>query len=310
MTENIRSATVKALAWDLAADLHLPPDFDENRTYPAIVSVHPIGSCKEQTSGNVYGKALAKEGYVVIAYDASFQGASGGTPRSIEDPSFRVSDVSHVIDHLVTLPYVDADRVGVIGVCGGGAYAINASMTDRRIKAVGSVTGVNFGRLMHEAFSGYDPLAALDAIAEQRTAEARGAQPRIDQYLPADPATAAEQGLTEIDLTEATDYYRTDRGQKPGGRTEALFARQATSIGWDAFHRAEGLLTRPLCVVVGDKPGAFGAYRDGLEIYRRAASKDKELVVAEGFSHYDLYDQPEPVRIALDHLIPFYAKHL
>ncbi|MFB7337065.1 hypothetical protein ACFC00_36455 [Streptomyces adustus] len=68
--------------------------------------------------------------------------------------------------------------------------------------------------------------------------------------------------------------------------------------------------TRPLCIVIGDKPGAFGAYRDGLEIYRRAASKDKELVVAEGFSHYDLYDQPEPVKIALGHLIPFYNKHL
>ncbi|WDT88436.1 alpha/beta hydrolase [Streptomyces sp. SCSIO-PteL053] len=310
MPENIRSTTVKALAWDLAADLHLPPDFDEDGTYPAIVSVHPIGSCKEQTSGNVYGEALAKAGYVVIAYDASFQGASGGNPRSIEDPYFRVSDVSHVIDHLVTLPYVDADRIGVVGVCGGGAYAINSTMTDRRIKAVGSVTGVNFGRLMHEAFSGYDPIAALDAIAEQRTAEARGAEPRIDQYLPADPVAAEEQGVTEIDLAEATDYYRTDRGQQPGGRTEALFARQATSIGWDAFHRAEVLLTRPLCVVVGDKPGAFGAYRDGLEIYRRAASKDKQLVVAEGFSHYDLYDKPEPVRIALDHLIPFYAEHL
>ncbi|MFF0454788.1 MULTISPECIES: alpha/beta hydrolase [Nocardia] len=68
--------------------------------------------------------------------------------------------------------------------------------------------------------------------------------------------------------------------------------------------------TQPLCIVVGDKPGAFGAYRDGVELYRRAASKDKELVVAEGWSHYDLYDQPEPVAIALNHLIPFYKKYL
>ncbi|MEV8453886.1 alpha/beta hydrolase [Streptomyces sp. NPDC052095] len=312
MTENIKHVTVKALAWDLAADIHLPPGFDENAgtVHPAIVSVHPIGSCKEQTSGNVYGAALAEAGYVVIAFDASFQGASGGTPRSVEDPAFRVSDISYVIDHLVTLPYVDAGRIGVIGVCGGGAYAINAAMTDRRIKAVGSVTGVNFGRLMHEAFTGYDPIAALDAMAGQRTAEARGEELRVDQFLPADPRTAGEMGVTEIDVVEATDYYRTDRGGKPGGRTEAVFSRQAASAGWDAFHRAEVLLTRPLCVVVGDRPGAFGAYRDGLEIYRRAASTDKELVVAEGFSHYDLYDRPEPVGIALDHLIPFYGTYL
>lgn len=310
MSENIEHVEIKALAWNLAADIHFPPGFDASRTYPAIVSVHPIGSCKEQTSGNVYGKALAEQGFVVVAFDASFQGASGGEPRSIEDPTFRVEDISYVIDFLVTLPYVDADRIGVIGVCGGGAYAINATMTDRRIKAVGSVTGVNFGRLMQEAFSGYDPIATLDAIAEQRTAEARGGEPRVNQYLPASPEAAEEQGLTELDLFEATEYYRTDRGEKPGGRTESLFSRQANAVGWDAFNRAEVLLTRPLCVVVGDKPGAFGAYRDGLEIYRRAASKDKELVVAEGFSHYDLYDQPEPVKIALDHLIPFYKKYL
>ncbi|MFG2452796.1 alpha/beta hydrolase [Streptomyces sp. NPDC048512] len=310
MSDTIQHVTVKALAWDLAADVYLPPGFDESKAYPAIVSVHPIGSCKEQTAGNVYGTALADEGFVVIAFDASFQGASGGEPRSIEDPVFRVQDVSYVIDYLVTLPYVDADRIGVIGVCGGGAYAINATMTDRRIKAVGSVTGVNFGRLMHESFSRYDPIGALDAAAEQRTAEARGAEPNVTQYLPASPEAAREQALTELDLFEATDYYRTTRGEKPGGRTEGLLSRQGSALGWDAFHRAEVLLTRPLCVVVGDRPGAFGAYRDGLEIYRRAASKDKELVVAEGFSHYDLYDKPEPVKIALEHLVPFYKKHL
>ncbi|MEU3708518.1 alpha/beta hydrolase [Streptomyces catenulae] len=306
----VEHTTVKALAWELAADLHLPPEFDETRAYPALVSVHPIGSCKEQTSGSVYARALAAEGFVVLAYDASFQGASGGTPRAVEDPYFRVQDIGYAIDHLVTLPYVDADRIGAIGVCGGGGYAVNAAMTDRRIKAVGSVTGVNFGRLMHEGFSGYDPLATLDAVAAQRTAEARGAEPRVDPYLPPSPEAAEEQGLTELDLTEAVDYYRTARGRAPGGRTEALFSRQATAVGWDAFHRAEVLLTRPLCIVVGDKPGAFGAYRDGLELYRRAASTAKELVVAEGFSHYDLYDRPEPARIALTHLIPFYKKHL
>ncbi|WP_443056315.1 alpha/beta hydrolase [Streptomyces sp. IBSBF 3136] len=310
MSGTIKHVTVRALAWDLAADVHLPPGFDESETYPAIVSVHPIGSCKEQTAGNVYGTALADEGFVVIAFDASFQGASGGEPRSIEDPVFRVQDISYVIDYLVTLPYVDADHIGVIGVCGGGAYSINATMTDRRIKAVGSVTGVNFGRLMHESFSGYDPIGVLDAVAEQRTAEARGAEQRVTQYLPASPEAAREQGLTELDLFEATDYYRTTRGEKAGGRTEGLFSRQGSALGWDAFHRAEVLLTRPLCVVVGDRPGAFGAYRDGLEIYRRAGSKDKELVVAEGFSHYDLYDKPEPVKIALEHLVPFYKKHL
>jgi len=116
----------KDMYWDIAADIHFPPNFDEKKKYPAIISAHPIGSCKEQTSGNVYGTALAKEGFVVIAFDRSFQGASGGEPRFIEDPVQAVEDFRRVTDYLVALPYVDADRIGVLGICGGGGYAVNA----------------------------------------------------------------------------------------------------------------------------------------------------------------------------------------
>lgn len=149
----------------------------------------------------------------------------------------------------------------MLGICGGGGYAINATMTERRLKAVGTVTGVNYGWLMNEAFSDYAPIAALEAMAAQRTAEARGADLRVDDVLPSSPQDATERGLTEIDLFEATEYYRTPRGQKPNGLNRSLFSHQATAVGWDAFNRAEVLLTQPLMVVVGDKPGAFGAYR-------------------------------------------------
>lgn len=298
------------MAWDIAADLYFPPDFDEGAIYPAIISAHPIGSCKEQTSGNVYGEALAGAGFVVIAFDASFQGASGGEPRFIEDPTLRVEDFRHVADYLVTLPYVDADRIGVLGICGGGGYSINAAMTERRIRAVGTVTGANYGRLMREAFSNYDPIAALEAMAAQRTKEARGEPLHVDDLLPPSVEAGRKAGIADIDVLEATDYYRTPRGQKPHGLNRSLLSHQAAAVGWDAFHLAEVLLTQPLMVVVGDKPGGFGAYRDGCEIIGRAASKDKELVVAEGWSHYDLYDKPEPVGIALGKLIPFYQRVL
>lgn len=299
-----------ALYWDIAADIYFPPDFDATQTYPAVISAHPIGSCKEQTSGNVYGKAIAEAGFVVIAFDASFQGASGGEPRYLEDPTFRVQDFSYVVDYLITLPYVDDERIGVLGICGAGGYSVNATMTERRIKAVGTVTGANYGRLMQEAFTGYDPIAAMEAMAAQRTAEVKGAQLRVDDLLPESPVKATELGITEIDTFEATEYYRSDRGRAPHGVNRALFSRQSTAVGWDAFNRVEKLLTQPLCIVVGDKPGAFGAYRDGYELLRRAASKDKQIVVAEGWSHYDLYDKPEPVKIALDALIPFFQKNL
>src|SRR5262249_22112765 len=117
-------------------------------------------------------------------------------------------------------------------------------------------------------------------------------------------------GITDIDVLEATDYYRTPRGQKPNGLNRSLYSHSGAAVGWDAFHLAEVLLTQPLMVVIGDKPGGFGAYRDGLEIIRRAKSEKKELVIAEGWSHYDLYDKPEPVALALEKLIPFYKENL
>ncbi len=299
------------MAWHIAANILLPPNFDENKRYPTIVSVHPFGSCKEQTSGNVYGKALAEQGFVVIPYDASFQGASGGEPRWIEDPTQRVEDISHVIDYAVTLSYVDADRIGVIGVCGGGGYVLNATLTEKRIKAVVAITPVNIGRLFREGFSNYDPLGALDAMAAQRTKEARGGELQVNELLPASPDAAKANGLTERDVFEATDYYKTSRGQQPGGWTRMLFSHAQNTLGWDAFAFAEMLMTQPMMVVIGQKVGAFGAYRDGMEIYGRStASKDRQLVSLENWSHYDLYDKPEPVRLALDKLVPFFKTHL
>lgn len=181
----VTHVTYKNFGWTSAGDLYLPPHFDKSAKHAAIVSTHPIGSCKEQTSGNVYGVALAKAGIVVLAFDASFQGGSGGEPRFVEDPSIRVSDIRFAIDYLVTLPYVDEQRIGAIGVCGGGAYTIHAAITDHRIKALCSITGVNFGRLIREGFSNFNPVAALEAAGAQRTALARGAAPGVINYLPA-----------------------------------------------------------------------------------------------------------------------------
>lgn len=143
----MKNVKIKAPYWEIAANLYFPENFDESIQYPAIISGHPIGSCKEQTSGNVYGAALAKAGFIVIAFDASFQGESGGEPRSIENPVLRVEDFRLVTDYLMTLNYVDENRIGVLGICGGGGYALNVAMTEKRIKAVATVDAINFGRL-------------------------------------------------------------------------------------------------------------------------------------------------------------------
>lgn len=294
--------------WDMAADLHFPPQFDETRTYPAVVAAHPIGSCKEQTSGDIYAPALAEAGYVVIAFDASFQGASGGEPRFLEDPAQRVQDFSRVVDFLVTLPYVDEDRIGVLGICGGGGYTWKAAQVEKRFKAVVSITGVNFGRMQRDMARQGGLHAALAGIAAQRTAEARGAQSAANGFL---PETAEEaQATGDIDVIEAFDYYRTDRGRAENGCVTFEAAHGSAALGWDALHLADELLDQPLLVVAGDKKGGFGAYDDAHAVHRAAASEDKDLVILEGVSHYDLYDQPRGAGEALKRVIPFFDAKL
>lgn len=299
------------MAWDMAAFILLPDGFDAAKRYPTMVSVHPFGSCKEQTSSAVYGKALAELGYVVIAFDASFQGESGGMPRYVEDPTQRVEDISRVIDYAVTLPYVDETRIGGLGICGGGCYILNSALTEKRLKAVVGITPVNVGRLFREGFSLYNPIGTLETMATQRTAEARGAELQVNELLPPSLEFAKENGLTDRDVFEATEYYKTPRGQSEGGATRMVFSHAQKTLSWDAFAFAETLMTQPMMAVVGQKVGAFGAFRDGQEIYGRAvASKDRQLVDLENWSHYELYDHPEAVGLAMERVAPFLAKYL
>src|SRR5689334_2621296 len=122
----IRTVSFRNKAVDLAAHLHLPEDFDENATYPALVGIHPAGGVKEQTIG-LYAKRLAEHGYVVVVYDSSYQGESGGEHRLLEDPSTRVEDARCAADFLTTLPFVDVERLGVYGICAGGGYALSVA---------------------------------------------------------------------------------------------------------------------------------------------------------------------------------------
>ena len=306
-----QSVTFKNRTWDVAATLRLPEGFDPARKYAAIVCAHPISSCKEQTAGNIYAEGLTRQGFITLAFDASTQGASGGEPRFSEDPATRVEDFRCAMDYLVTLPYVDEERIGVLGVCGGGGYAVSAATSDHRFKAVGTVVAANYGRLMREGdFSADSALKTIDAIGKQRTAEARGAEPLLVGYIPANEEARKKAGLDDIDIVEAVAYYTTPRGQQPGSPNKLRLSSQLGAMNWDAFAFTEHLLTQPLHIVIGDMPGGFGSYRDGYELFNRARSSNKSLQVLKDTSHYALYDQPEATGKALAQLVPFYKKHL
>jgi uncharacterized protein len=305
-----KSVTFKNAQLNMAGNLYLPEGFNENEKYPAIVTVHPGSSCKDQTSG-LYAEKLSELGYITLAFDASYQGESGGEPRYIEEPAARVEDVRCAVDYLTTLNYVDEERIGVLGVCAGGGYAVNAAMTERRIKAVGTVTAANLGRINRLGDGTHGAaIKTLEAIGKQRTAEARGAEPMITNWIPKNHEEREQAGIDDIDITGAVDYYTTPRAQHPNSPNKLKFTSLGSVLGFDAFHLAEELLTQPLQIIVGSVQGAFGAYQDGHELYNKAATEKKDLFVIEGASHYDLYDQPEPVGQAVKKLAAFYKENL
>jgi uncharacterized protein len=305
-----KSVTFKNAQLNMAGNLYLPEGFNENEKYPAIVTVHPGSSCKDQTSG-LYAEKLSELGYITLAFDASYQGESGGEPRYIEEPAARVEDVRCAVDYLTTLNYVDEERIGVLGVCAGGGYAVNAAMTERRIKAVGTVTAANLGRINRLGDGTHSAaIKTLEAIGKQRTAEARGAEPMITNWIPKNHEEREQAGINDIDITGAVDYYTTPRAQHPNSPNKLKFTSLGSVLGFDAFHLAEELLTQPLQIIIGSVQGAFGAYQDGHELYNKAATEKKDLFVIEGASHYDLYDQPEPVGQAVKKLAAFYKENL
>ncbi|MBA8881891.1 alpha/beta hydrolase [Phyllobacterium myrsinacearum] len=130
---------------EVAGNVYLPPDFNEHRSYPALVLATPGSSVKEQI-GAIYAAGLAEQGFVALTFDPSYQGESGDEPRDMEDPPSRVEDIRRAVDFLTTLVYVYKERIGLLGICVGGGYAINAALTEYRFKAVGTVVANDIGR--------------------------------------------------------------------------------------------------------------------------------------------------------------------
>lgn len=289
----------------LAAVINFPEGFDESKTYPAIVVSHPGGGVKEQAAG-LYARKLAAHGFVTIAYDASYQGASTGLPRQLENPYIRTEDVSAVIDYLTALPYVDSSRIGAMGICAGAGYTANAAINDRRIKAVGMVSAVNIGSMFRNGWENNvkdaDAIPYIQAGSDARTADAKGADIAIIPLAP-----LKEEDAPNEELREAWEYYHTPRCEHPNAPGFATARSLTQIITYDAYNKAEAFFTQPLLAVVGSAAGSKWMSED---LMQRAASADKQLYTVDGANHMSLYDRLSFVDEALGQLAPFFTEKL
>lgn len=289
----------------LSAIIHFPPGFDEDKKYAAIVVSHPGGGVKEQTAGT-YARLLAGQGFVAIAYDASYQGESTGEPRQLENPYIRTEDVSAVVDYLTTLRYVDAERIGAMGICAGAGYTVNAAINDHRIKAVGTVSMVNIGSMFRNGWD--NDIADADAVpvlkigSDARTASAGGGGEAVFPLAPMKKEDAPNK-----ELEEAWEYYHTPRAQYPTAPGYMTARSISQIVTYDAFNKAKAFLTQPLLTVVGSEAGSKWMSDD---LMRRAASKDKRMHVVNGANHMSMYDGERCVAEALSQLAPFFGKNL
>ena len=294
----------------LAAQLYTPADAASDGRRPAVVIVGPSSSVKEQIAAN-YAKALAALGFVALTFDPAYQGQSSGEPRDLESPAERVADLRSAVDFVTTLAEVDEESIGMLGVCAGGGYAVAATLTDRRVKALGVVVPIDIGNAFRQMAAANGGVSrALESVANQAIAEAHGATASRATWVPDSLEDAQAAGLNDIDLIQAVTFYRTPRGSNPHSTNRRHYLSDALILGFDAFNLVDQILAQPVQVIVGgDSAGTTGSFEDGHRLAKLAPAAEPVFVI-EGARHYEMYDTPKYIEKAVRHLDDFYTRHL
>lgn len=280
----------KDLNLRLAGHLYLPEGFDGNKTYPAIVVTGPMLSVKEQAQAT-YAAILARAGYVALTFDGAYFGESEGFPRQQELPDVKETDIEGAVDFLESLPYVDADRIGGLGMCGSGSYMSVAGVKEPRLKAI---------------------TALVPAISDISTS------PMTNFFLPEAEVKAAkeayEKGAGELihlnflprAFEEGAAYYYTARGNKPRWSNQVVAWSQLELINYNVTNIMKDM-TKPYLVITAENAWSQPSSR---EIFDAAKSQVKEWVVIPEAGHYDMYDLYPFVDEAAAAIVPFFGKNL
>lgn len=290
------------LGIQIAGDLYLPVNFDPAQKYAALISSHPYGGVKEQ-SGGLYAQTMAERGFVALAIDLSYNGESGGQPRHVSTPEGYVEDISAAVDFIGTRPFVNCDRIGVIGICGSGGFALSAAAVDPRIKAVATVSMYDMGRASRQGLNDVVTMEQrkelLKQIGEQRWKEFEGA--------PTAYAVGTPEELTaETDAVgrEFYDYYRTPRGKHPSSTTATSLNSTLALMNFFPFANIEMISPRPVLFIAGEQAHSRYFSEDAYKL----AQSPKELYIVPRAGHVDLYDRVN--LIPFDKLEAFFQENL
>ncbi|KAL1849321.1 hypothetical protein Plec18167_000461 [Paecilomyces lecythidis] len=275
----------------IAAHLYVPPmNLTSNSSRPAIVVGHPHGGVKEQTAG-LYARQIAEQtGFITLAFDAAYQGESGGLPRYLEDPYQRADDVRNAVTYLSTLDIVDPDRIGALGVCASGGYVPFAAQTDERIKAVATVSGIDLGTLYTEPFGSYGgPVRPglrqeLLEAGHQRIREKETGKTNLTRIFPQTAADVTPD--LPVFYQEAYDYYQTPRGHVDTAPNWHLWRSLDLIATYRSYAHMDLISPRPLLMIAGSIADTLYFSQAAIE----QAQEPKELYIIPGLTHIDLYD--------------------
>ncbi|CVK19299.1 hypothetical protein SPSPH_026480 [Sporomusa sphaeroides DSM 2875] len=292
----------------VAGNLFIPKAMSKNTKNPTIIVGHPMGAVKEQ-SANLYATKMAEQGFVTLSLDLSFWGESAGQPRNVVSPDIYAEDFSAAVDFLGTQPFVDKERIGVIGICGSGSFAISAAKIDPRMKAIATVSMYDMGSANRNALNHSLTLEQRRAIiaeaAEQRYVEFKGGETKYTS------GTVHELNEdTHPIQREFFDFYRTPRGEfTPKGSSPKLTTHPTLTsnikfMNFYPFNDIETISPRPMLFITGDQAHSKEFSEDA---YKRAA-EPKELYYVPGAGHVDLYDRVN--LIPFDKLTSFFSQYL
>lgn len=273
---------------EIAADLYMAKDVDLTQQYPAVVVGPPFGGVKEQGPG-VYANELAQRGFVVLAFDPAYHGYSGGQPRLAGSTSHYAEDFSAAVDYLGTREFVDRDRIGALGICGSGGFALAAAGMDTRIKAVVTSVMYDITGIMNQ-ISGEQRQQMLEADSQQRWEDFENGTARQQLSYPEEPDTEMPEGLDPV-TEEFYSFYGMERGHHPNALGNLTIASVPDTMNFPSLTHISEISPRPILFIAGENAHSLGYSEEAYE----HASEPKELYVVPDANHVDLYDQTDKI---------------